>query len=216
MSNRKVLIALIILMIALSTNWFLDRPVESDDPYKPASDEPEFYMRNASIKQLDTGGKLQHIVTANEFVHFSLSQITSMLKPEIQLFSEKENDPWNIISEKGEILPQKSDVPETLKLWGNVVASISYADGEFVNIKSDRLRVIPETEFVEALADVSVKNSMGSTTAAGMSALLGKKQYNFFSKGKTRVNSVFIPETPLDTDISSEEFSEDSSEGKSE
>lgn len=195
MSNRKVLIVVIILMIALSTSWFLDRPIETDRPLKQASDDPEFYMKNASIKQLDKEGNIQHIVSANEFIHFSLSQITSMSEPEIQLFSEEEIVPWNIVSENGEILPKKNNSPETLQLWGNVLASISYSDGDFINIKSEKLKVIPESEFIEAFTDVSIENSFGSTTAAGMNAFLEKKLYNFVSRNKTRVHSVFTSES---------------------
>lgn len=194
MNNRTILTIIVILLIAMAINWLLETGEDDPKQVSPVKDEPDLYMINANIRQFDENGSLQHVITADEFIHYSLSQITSLSSPVINLFTEGESEPWAIMSSDGKILPEKEEHPETLELWGDVSAVKSYTDGDFVNIQSDSLKVIPDKDFVETDSEVLIRNASGATRAGGMSLLLKDKRYNFFSTPQNRVYSIFSPD----------------------
>lgn len=196
MNNRTIFVIAVIFLIAVATNWLLETS-ERETQTSPPKDEPDVYMVNATVKQFDSKGKIQHIVSASRFTHYSQSQITTLSLPVIELFMDSASDPWTILSSEGSILPEKGEAFETLELWGKVSASRTYADGDLVNIESENLTVIPDKEFIESKSDISITNAISVTEAGGMSAFLKKKQYRFFSSKNKRVHSVFTPGTFL-------------------
>lgn len=192
MNNRTIFVIVVILFIAVATNWLLETS-ENERQITPPKDEPDVYMVNATITQFDSKGKIQHVVSASRFTHYSLSQITALSLPVIELFTDSASNPWTILSTEGKILPEKDETFETLELWGNVSASRTHTDGDLVNIESENLTVIPHKEFIESKGDISITNTIGVTKAGGMSAFLKKKQYHFFSSKEQRVHSIFTP-----------------------
>lgn len=194
MNNRHLLTLIIILLITWGANWFLDKEEKDQSPDSVVVDEPDSYMINATITQFNDQGIVQHIITAEEFVHFSVSDITKLVKPDIQLFENEKPEPWEINSENGQINPKNNEEPETLELWGNVLTRVSSGEDRFTDLKSEKIKIIPDLNLVEALANVYITNEVGTTKAGGFVASLKENKFELFSSVDTRVESTFLIE----------------------
>lgn len=193
MNNRHLLTLAIIIVLSFAANWFIETAEKDQESIAVPQDVPDSYMINATITQFNRSGTIQHIIAAKEFVHYSLSDVTHLTNPDIQLFETESSVPWDIRSEKGEIQPKTKKLPETLELWGTVLAQIAYSEGEYIELEAERMRIVPDKHIVEALSDIELRNEIGVTIAGGLIAQLDKEKYDLFSSTETRVSSTFRP-----------------------
>ncbi|MDA0979484.1 MAG: LPS export ABC transporter periplasmic protein LptC [Proteobacteria bacterium] len=188
--NRIITLSTVLLALSLSINWILD---ESAAPQEDtARNDPDLYMLNASIRQFDESGSLQHILTAGRFTHFPLTDLTTLQSPSIQLAS-LEDDQWEITAQEGRLLPASRYREQIVELWDNVLAS-RVESNRFISIQTSSLTVYPEREYLETDQRVFIDSQSGRTTAAGMKAFLDTNKFMFFSDNTSRVTTIFLPE----------------------
>jgi lipopolysaccharide export system protein LptC len=156
--------------------------------------DPDMYMLNATITQFDDSGGLQHTINADRFTHFPLTDVTSLKFPNLKLFPDKDNEPWDIKAKNGRLLSQSVYREEVVELWDDVVAVQQKASGRFINIQTQSLTVYPEREYAETDQKVFIDGNSGRTSAAGMKAFFQQGRFIFYSKPTERVNTVFLPE----------------------
>lgn len=191
MIQRVIVLSILLIIFTLTINWVLED--RSEPEVQVQGNEPDLYMRNATINQYGSGGQLQHRVSAERFTHFPLTNLTTMNTPKLVLGNPNEKSPWKIASELGRILPKSDYREEVLELWDNVVAEQNRSDGRFINIKTDSLTVYPEREYLETDTKVYIDNESGRTTAAGMKADLSEGRFMFFSNQTDRVITIYLP-----------------------
>jgi len=196
LNSRSLLLAGFILLFAAAINLFLER----DHADEPAAEnlhrnDPDLYMRNATITQFTKTGIRQHRINAARFTHFPLTDITTLKQPDMTLYAtEPDANPWDIIAQNGRLLPQVIFREEIVELWDDVLAIQTDPGGEFINIRTDSLTIFPATDYAETDQKVIIDDNTGRTTAAGMKAYFEEGKFVFFSRGDERVKTILLPE----------------------
>ena len=193
MNNRATILASLILVFAIATNLILE---QSDSlPLAPMlQNDPDLYMLNATITQFDDDGNLQHTIKADRFTHFPLTDMTSLISPNLQLFSHSKNEPWDIEAKNGRLLSQSVYREEVVELWDDVLAVQQTGNGQFIRIQTQSLTVYPEREYAETDQKVYIDDNSSRTSAAGMKAFFQGGKFIFFSTPTERVHTIFLPE----------------------
>ena len=192
MTSRAIILSCIIIAIALVTNWFLDDSSPLPDTDDLTRNDADLYMLDATIKQFSDDGKLHHELSAQRFTHFPLTDWTTLVSPNIVLFSD-DAIPWAITVEQGRMITNSSFREEVVELWGNVLAVKQNPDGSFVNIQTQELTVYPERDYAETDKKVYIDDNSGRTTAAAMQASFVEGKFSFSSGALDRVRTLFIP-----------------------
>jgi|TARA_B110000263_G_scaffold241934_1_gene246793 lipopolysaccharide export system protein LptC len=192
LTSRAIILSCIIIAIALVTNWFLDDSSPLPDTDDLTRNDADLYMLDATIKQFSDDGKLHHELSAQRFTHFPLTDWTTLVSPNIVLFSD-DAIPWAITAEQGRMITNSSFREEVVELWGNVLAVKQNPDGSFVNIQTQELTVYPERDYAETDKKVYIDDNSGRTTAAAMQASFVEGKFSFSSGALDRVRTLFIP-----------------------
>jgi len=191
--NSKFIIQLaFFLVLAAALNWYLDSKFEKTDAKLIQKNDPDVYMTNASLTQFDTKGTIHHRIQASKFTHYPATDITTLMKPIITLY-EDEGPPWNIKSHAGRIMPATTGTDSSLELWDSVLIERNHSDGEFINIRSENLTVLPEQDYAETDQTVIIDDNTGRTIASGMKAYLTPGRFLFYSSDKQRVSTIILP-----------------------
>lgn len=194
MTNRTVIFLILIVVSGIATTWVLDVTQSEDEVAQDARNDPDLYMVNATITQFDESGQRQHIIDAERLTHFPLTDVTTLAVPNLFLFSEAGEQPWDIIARNGRLLPRAQIREETLELWDEVVAVREQGDGDFINIQTESLTVFPDRDYAETDRHVAIDSASGRTTAGGgMKAWFEDRRFQFFSGSGQRVNTVMVP-----------------------
>lgn len=193
MNNRATILASLILVFAIATNLILE---QSDSlPLAPMlQNDPDLYMLNATITQFDDDGNLQHTIKADRFTHFPLTDMTSLISPNLQLFSHSKKEPWDIEAKNGRLLSQSVYREQVVELWDDVFAIQQTPNGHFIKIQTQSLTVYPEREYAETDQKVYIDDNSSRTSAAGMKAFFKGGKFIFYSTPTERVHTIFLPE----------------------
>ena len=195
-NSRSVLFIGIVLVLAVAINLLLDENSATDEPQTQVNrNEPDLYMRNATITQFTKTGVRQHEISAELFTHFPLTDITTLRAPDMTLYpTDDDADSWDIVSKHGRLLPDVGFREEIVELWDEVLAIQTDLDGNFINIRTDSLNVHPGTDYAETDQKVIIDDNSGRTTAAGMKAYFEEGKFLFFSRDEERVRTILLPE----------------------
>lgn len=196
LNSRSLLLVGAVLLLAAAINFLLDEHVKDVSQEEEVNrNDPDLYMRNATITQFTKQGSRQHQITANLFTHFPLTDITTLRAPDMTLFPSDEGAlPWDIVARHGRLLPNVGFREEIVELWDEVLAIQSDLEGNFINIRTESLTVHPETDYAETDQKVVIDDNSGRTTAAGMKAYFAEGKFLFFSREDERVQTILLPE----------------------
>ncbi len=191
--NSKLIIQLAFLLIAATgINWYLNSLDRESDKTSIGQNDPDLYMSNASLRQFNPEGKLQHQIRATRFTHYPESDITTLKEPDITLYKVG-TPPWQIKSKMGRILPDQGTQGSTLELWNSVFVDRTTDEGKYIHIRSENLTVLPEQNYAETDQTVIIEENSSQTTASGMSAHLKSGKFIFYSNPEQRVNTIILP-----------------------
>jgi lipopolysaccharide export system protein LptC len=195
-NSRSVLVIGIVLVLAVAINLLLDESTAEDN--KPAQvnrNEPDMYMRHATVTQFTKTGIRQHQISADLFTHFPLTDITTLRAPDMTLYpTDDDANPWDIVAKHGRLLPDVGFREEIVELWDEVLAIQTDLNGNFINIRTESLNVHPGADYAETDQKVIIDDNSGRTTAAGMKAYFEEGKFLFFSRDKQRVRTILLPE----------------------
>ena len=181
----------LVLAFAFAINWWLAR-TENAERAIPRND-PDYYLRNARVKQYDDRGQLHHQLDAQRFTHYPVTDITTLQTPTLSLANTSVTSPWQIVADQGRILRSTGYRDEIVEFWGQVVVTRAEADGRFTTILTDSLKVHPDRKHAETDTPVTVKNQTGETQAAGIEAFFDEDRFVFHSSLEQSVTTIFLP-----------------------
>lgn len=192
-TTRNIVLLALIMLVAIATNWVIDRGDEQDDTHAIGRNDPDLYMLNARITQFSAAGDRQHEIRASRLTHFPLTDMTALITPNVSLFARNASKPWNITADNGRLLPQSQLRDQIVELWDNVLATKTDDAGDFINIQTASLTVYPGQDYAETDQKVYIDGLRGRTSAAGMKAYLEEGRYLFFSDANDRVITTLLP-----------------------
>jgi lipopolysaccharide export system protein LptC len=192
-TTRNIVLFALIMLVAIATNWVVERGDEQDEPHAIGRNDPDLYMLNARITQFSAKGARQHEIRASRLTHFPLTNMTALITPNVSLFASNASSPWNITADNGRLLPQSQLRDQIVELWDNVLATRSNSAGDFINIQTASLTVYPGQDYAETNQKVYIDGARGRTSAAGMQAYLEEGRYLFSSDSNNRVITTLWP-----------------------
>ena len=87
------LLAVFIASVLLNRTVDLDQQVEA----APARlNEPDLFMTQASISQINEEGNLTSKISADRFTHYPLTDVTTLELPRVALYTPNLTGPWTI------------------------------------------------------------------------------------------------------------------------
>ncbi|MEM7364723.1 MAG: LPS export ABC transporter periplasmic protein LptC, partial [Pseudomonadota bacterium] len=146
MSRAAMVVAL--LLLAVATSYFVDTQ-SSSSPEGIATHTPDLYMINAAITQYGKSGHPHHDIAAIRMNHYPLTNVTTLTAPDMNLYNETGHAPWQIEATEGRMLPEALLREQTVELWDDVVALQARHDGEFISIRTESLKVLPDSDYAE-------------------------------------------------------------------
>ena len=191
MTGRKIVTSSSIVLFAIALSWFLEDPIGDSLSGNVPRNDPELYMLNAQIQRFSNNGLLDHQLSADRFTHFPLTNLTTLVMPNLVLLS-KGPPPWEIKAEQGRLMSKSPFRYEIVYLWTDVSAYKEEPTGKFIKIKTGSLAVFPDKNYAETNERVYVTDNNATTTAAGLRADFELNTFVFLSSESHRVNTTYI------------------------
>ncbi len=146
---------------------------------------PDYYMENFTTTTMGENGKPQRRIEAHYMAHFPDTDTHEFDRPYLTMYRDK-GPPWHVRSERG-WLSASGDV---MLLLGKVNIWRNDADGaKALDIKTEDLRVLPETSYGETDRPVTITTPESITTGTGMKAYLEESRLELLSEVRTRYES---------------------------
>ena len=190
MTGRQITISSSIVLFAIALSLFLEDPISDSLSGNVPRNDPDLYMLNAQIKRYANNGFLAYQLSADRFTHFPLTNLTTLVTPNLMLLS-KESTPWEINAEQGRLMPKSPFREEIVELWSNVSAHKEETNGHFIKIKTDSLTVFPDKNYAETNEKIYITENNTVTTAAGLRANFEASTFVLLSSKLQRVKTSY-------------------------
>ena len=178
------LLAVFIASVLLNRTVDLDHQIET----APALlNEPDLFMTQASISQINEEGHLTSKISADRFTHYPLTDVTTLELPRVALYTPNLTGPWTISSTKGRLLGVSVYRKQSVELWSAVRAEKSNPDGSKTTFITDALNVYPSENLAESDTPVTIFTGNTQTKAAKLRANLDQDTFLFNSNATQRV-----------------------------
>jgi len=175
---RAIIVLLALYSGAMALNYGVDVDKQITEP-QLSINEPDLYMEDASISQVNEAGRRTSVISAKMFTHYPLTDVTTLQLPSIQLLDVGTQSPWSISSVEGRLL-------EAVELWKAVTAEKISQEGA-TRLITETLSVFPDQNLAESDSAVTILTRDTKTTAAGVRALFDKDLFVFRSSPEHRV-----------------------------
>ena len=181
---QRWVVAAALLAAAGASGWMLydldfDAPVVA--PSSP--DAPDAYMENFVTVEMDGTGKPRRRIEAN-YIAYHADQTVELTHPHYVLF-RAEGEPWHVRSERGQVSADGT----VLWLLGEVDIWRNDASGvRDLDIRTERMKVLPDSEYGETEAPVTIRTPAGTSTGVGMRAYLDETRFQLLSRVRTDVH----------------------------
>ena len=181
--GQSVLVAALIVA-AGAIGWVLyDLGVHTPVTTRTPPDAPEAYMENFVTVEMDGTGKPSRRIEAS-YMSYHADQTVELAQPRYTLF-RPDGEPWHIRSERGHVSADGTVV----WLLGNVDVWRNDGDGaRDLDIWSEHLKVLPDTEYAETEEPVTIRTPGSMSTGVGMRAYLGESRFQLISQVRTDVH----------------------------
>ena len=191
MTGRKIVTSSSIVLFAIALSWFLEDPIGDSLSGNVPRNDPDLYMLNAQIRRFSNNGLLDYQLSADRFTHFPLTNLTTLVMPNLVLLS-KEPTPSEIKDQQGRLMSKSPFREEIVELWSDVSAYKEESSGKFIKIKTGSLSVFPDKNYAETNEKGYVTDNNDTTTAAGLRADFELNTFVFLSSESHRVNTIYI------------------------
>ena len=181
---RHSLLLAALLAAAGATGWALyNLGVRTQVTTQSAPEAPEAYMENFVTVEMDGTGKPRRRIEAS-YMAYHADRTVELTQPRYVLF-RAEGEPWHVRSERGHVSADGTVV----WLLGKVDAWRNDAAGaRDLDIWSERLKVLPDSEYAETTEPVTIRTRGSMSTGVGMRAWLAETRFELLSQVRTDVH----------------------------
>lgn len=172
----------VLVVIAIVSSYVLrdlnDRNEERDSE---VAHIPEFFMETFTITVMDEDGKPKRELSAAYMAQFADNQTKELEQPHLVVY-QKNRPPWHVESERGWV----SASDDVMLLLGQVHVWRDNALGvRELEILTQDLRVLPNTQYGETDKRVIIRTPSSETTSIGMRAYLEQRRLELLSRVHT-------------------------------
>jgi lipopolysaccharide export system protein LptC len=178
----RVLAVVAFVAVAAVATWFVQRlALHVGEPVAGDVGAPDLYMEDFVTTTMGVGGKPWRRVEARYMAHYPETDTKELSEPYIILYRE-EGEPWHVRSERGWV----SADDEVMLLLGPVHIWRNSATGRRVmDIHTEDLRVLPDTDYGETDQPVLITTPTSETRGLGMRAWLAEGRVDLLSRVTT-------------------------------
>ncbi|WP_193075650.1 LPS export ABC transporter periplasmic protein LptC [Pseudomonas sp. FME51] len=159
-------VALLAVALALAVGYWNIRPASFTPQTVQAPLQPDFFMDNAKIRQLNEQGQPVYDLHSVRAAHQVGKDVTELDAPKLLHYREDDQQPWDVQSRYGEV----SAGGDQVVLSQNVVIEQQLAGQSARRLSTPELTIFPERNFAETDRSVRIEALNGVTTATGMEA----------------------------------------------
>lgn len=170
------------------------------------SELPNLYLENANVSEFNSAGLSQYTLSSDAISQHTATGRSTLVRPSLT-FHQPGESPWHIDADLGVIEGNVSDVgslPDdkvgstpSIRFTGQVRLSRRDNDQEFIEFRSESLRIFPELKRVESNEPVMIETSSSNARAAGFECDLEQNYLQLRSSTKQRVHVVIHPQTRI-------------------
>ena len=187
MSPRQLIFAACLTLFVTAVGYLsykTDNPQEIIKPQTAQADKaPDFFTRNARMREYGPDGQLESTLDSQEISHFPHTGITLLAEPDMWNYQNGDKLPWHSTSQNGRILPDG----ETVELIKDVVMIQVAPDGSAEQrIDTDFLTVYSGQDFADTDAPARLTNATSVVNTVGMRAFYKRD----FIQLKSKVRSI--------------------------
>ncbi len=168
---------LLITVMGLAVGYWNIRPASFTPTQVTAPLQPDFFMENPRIRQLNEQGQPTYDLTSDRAVHEVKKDVTELDEPRLRYYREGDFQPWELearhgtVTESGDRVDLNQDVLIKQQLPGQPNRRLS----------TPALSVFAQRHYAETDRDVHIEAGNGVTTATGMEA--------YFNDGRIKLLS---------------------------
>lgn len=158
-------LVLLLVVLALSVGYWNIRPERFAPQTVQAPLQPDFFMDNPRIRQLDEQGQPLYDLTSDRAAHQVGRDVTELDEPRLRYYREGEQPPWDLRARHGLV----SADGEQVELSQNVIIEQQLAGQAARRLSTPQLSVFPKRDYAETDRSVRI-DAGGVTTATGLKA----------------------------------------------
>ena len=158
-------LTLLVVVLALAVGYWNIRPATFTPQAVQAPLQPDFFMDNPRIRQLNEQGRPIYDLVSEHAAHQVDSDITELDEPRLHYYREGDQQPWQMRARYGEV----SANGERVELSDDVVIEQQLAGQAARRLSTPALTVYPDRDYAETEHEVTI-DAGGVTTATGMQA----------------------------------------------
>lgn len=158
-------LVLLAVVLALAVGYWNIRPASFTPQLVQDPLQPDFFMDNPRIRQLNEQGQPVYDLTSIRAAHQVGEDITELDEPRLVYYREGDQQPWNLRARYGEV----SADGERVELSQNVIIEQPLAGQPARRLSTPALSVFPSRHYAETDRSVRIEAG-GVTTATGMQA----------------------------------------------
>jgi len=157
-------------------------------------EEPDLYMRQATISQHLVDGTMEYELRSQEIQHFESSTTTRLNEPHLTLYTPPD-PPWQVTSRRGTIgyQPGPGGDEEVVKLREEVVLVQTISSGQQMTLYTSALDIYPDRQYAESDQDVMIDSAMSRFHSAGIKSNLKAGSMSLFASDREPVRTVIQP-----------------------
>ena len=168
MQQRNLIIGIILVVLALGTNWMISSTSPEDPDAGSEEHKMDYYVNNFTTTLMGEDGKPFRRLSAKRMIHYPDDDTTELAEPYITLFEEM-MPMWVIQSETGWL----SGDGDLILLQGKVVMDRPKTPVlDPIHIVTRNLRVQPKQNYAETEESITIDNLNNRIKSKGMQAWL--------------------------------------------
>lgn len=166
------------MILALAVGYFNIRPASFTPPLLVTDpSQPDFFMHNTRILQLNEAGTTAYQLTSERAVHLRDDDSTLLTEPRLQFFRDNEPLPWLLQAESG----RAAEGGNRVDLERNVVLQRDDPAQTTTRMNTEALTLFPDRDYAETAEDVRIEAAGSVTTATGMKVYLNDGRLELLS-----------------------------------
>ena len=159
------ILIVLVVVLGLAAGYWNIRPASFTPQSIQAPEQPDFFMDNPRIRQLNEQGQPTYELSSERATHQVGKEVTELDEPRLQYYREGEQQPWHLRARYGEI----TDNGDLVELSQDVLIEQQLGSQATRRLSTDALSVFPGRDYAETDHSVRIEAG-GVTTATGMKA----------------------------------------------
>ncbi len=182
--ERRTLVLIALLgLLALLSQWLLNlNEAGQRAPESKPRHEPDYTMDNFVITAMDSAGKPAHRLQASRMVHYADDGSSEFTRPDITLYQE-DAAPWEMHAERGWM---SKDHKRILLQDEVLIENPAAAPSEVWHLKTRDLTLLPDEDYAETAAPVTITGRTSVTSGVGMQVFIKQGRLKLLSQVRGR------------------------------